>query len=66
MSEKNSIEMKIQEIDQILAEIESGEVSLEDISVKYKSAIEKANQVEKDLSEIENEIEIISKDFSQN
>lgn len=66
MSEKNSIEMKIQEIDRILAEIESGEISLEDISVKYKSAIEKANQVEKDLSEIENEIEIISKDFSQN
>lgn len=66
MSEKNSIEMKIQEIDRILAEIESGEVSLEDISAKYKSAIKKANQVEKDLSEIENEIEIISKDFSQN
>lgn len=66
MSEKNSIEMEIQEIDRILAEIESGEVSLEDISAKYKSAIKKANQVEKDLSEIENEIEIISKDFSQN
>ena len=53
------------EIDKILAEIESGEIPLEEISVKYKSAIKLVKEVELELDNISNEIKIINKDFSQ-
>ncbi len=61
----NKINDKIAQIDKILLEIESGEVSIEEISNKYKSAINLVNEVESDLDNISNEIEIVSKDFSQ-
>lgn len=61
----NKINDKITQIDKILSEIENGEVSIEEISDKYKSAINLVNEVESDLDNISNEIEIVSKDFSQ-
>ena len=61
----NRISDKIAEIDKILAEIESGEIPLEEISAKYKSAIKLVDEVESDLDNISNEIEVINKDFSQ-
>ncbi len=61
----NKINDKIAQIDKILSEIENGEVSIEEISDKYKSAINLVNEVESDLDNISNEIEIVSRDFSQ-
>ena len=61
----NKINDKIAQIDKILLEIESGEVPIEEISDKYKSVIDLVNEVESDLDNISNEIEIVSKDFSQ-
>ena len=61
----NKIGDKTAEIDKILAEIESGEIPLEEISVKYKSAIKLVKEVELELDNISNEIKIINKDFSQ-
>ena len=61
----NKINDKIVQIDKILSEIENGEVSIEEISDKYKSAINLVNEVESDLDNISNEIEIASRDFSQ-
>lgn len=61
----NRINDKIAQIDKILSEIENGEVSIEEISDKYKSAINLVNEVESDLDNISNEIEIVSRDFSQ-
>lgn len=61
----NKIGDKMAEIDKILAEIESGEIPLEEISVKYKSAIKLVKEVELELDNISNEIKIINKDFSQ-
>ncbi len=61
----NKINDKIIQIDKILSEIENGEVSIEEISGKYKSAINLVNEVESDLDNISNEIEIVSRDFSQ-
>lgn len=61
----NKINDKIAHIDKILSEIENGEVSIEEISDKYKSAINLVNEVESDLDNISNEIEIVSRDFSQ-
>mgnify|MGYP000981288352 FL=1 len=61
----NKINDKIAQIDKILSEIENGEVSIEEISDKYKSAINLVSEVESDLDNISNEIEIVSRDFSQ-
>lgn len=61
----NKINDKIAQIDKILSEIENGEVSIEEISDKYKSVINLVSEVESDLDNISNEIEIVSRDFSQ-
>ena len=48
----NRINDKIAQIDKILSEIENGEVSIEEISDKYKSAINLVNEVESDRDNI--------------
>ncbi|MDO4871861.1 MAG: exodeoxyribonuclease VII small subunit [bacterium] len=61
----NKINQKMAEIDKILVEIENGEVPLEEVSAKYKSAVKLVNEIEEALENISNEIEIISEDFSK-
>lgn len=65
MSNENNLDKKIQQIDEILAKIESGEIPLEKISGEYKKAVDLAQEIEIELNQMKNEIEIISKDFSQ-
>lgn len=65
MSNENNLEKKIQQVDEILAKIESGEIPLEKISGEYKKAVDLAQEIEIELNQMKNEIEIISKDFSQ-
>lgn len=65
MSNENNLEKKIQQVDEILAKIESGEIPLEKISGEYKKAVDFAQEIEIELNQMKNEIEIISKDFSQ-
>jgi len=65
MSNENNLEKKIQQVDEILAKIESGEIPLEKISGEYKKAVDLAEEIEIELNQMKNEIEIISKDFSQ-
>ena len=65
MSNENNLEKKIQQVDEILARIESGEIPLEKISGEYKKAVDLAQEIEIELNQMKNEIEIISKDFSQ-
>lgn len=59
------ISQKIKEIDEILANIESGEIPLEEIVEKYKEAISKAEALESELDSLENEIEVLNKNFAQ-
>ena len=65
MSNENNLEKKIRQVDEILAKIESGEIPLEKISGEYKKAVDLAQEIEVELNQTKNEIEIISKDFSQ-
>ena len=65
MSNENNLEKKIQQVDEILAKIESGEIPLEKISGEYKKAVDLAQEIEIELNQMKNEIEVISKDFSQ-
>lgn len=65
MSNENNLEKKIQQVDEILAKIESGEIPLEKISGEYKKAVDLVQETEIELNQMKNEIQIISKDFSQ-
>jgi exodeoxyribonuclease VII small subunit len=65
MSNEDNLEKKIQQVDEILAKIESGEISLEKISGEYKKAVDLVQETEIELNQMKNEIQIISKDFSQ-
>ena len=61
----NEISKKMAEIDDILIKIESGEIPLEEVFEKYKTAISKAEKLEGELDSLKNEIQILSKNFAQ-
>ena len=61
----NKISEKIKDIDEILIQIENGEIPIEEIAEKYKEAILKAQNLESELDSLKNEIEILSKNFAQ-
>lgn len=65
MSEKNNLEQKIAEVDEILRAIESGEVSLGEISAKYREALDKIQEIDQSFDQMKNEIEILTQDFSK-
>ena len=65
MLEKNKLEKQIAEVDEILRQIEGGEISLSEVTDKYREAVEKFSKIEREFDDLENEIEIIKKDFSK-
>ena len=64
MAEK-SLNQKIEELDGKVEWFYSNEFKLEEAVDKYKDAAKLAREVEKDLDELKNEIEVLSKDFSK-
>ena len=66
MSEnKKNLNDKIKELDSQVEWFYSDEFKLEDAVEKYKKASELAKDIEKDLSELKNEIEVLAEDFSK-
>ena len=66
MSEnKKSLNEKIKELDERVEWFYSDEFKLEEAVAKYKEAGELARDIEKDLSELKNEIEVLAEDFSK-
>lgn len=65
MSEKMSLNQKIEKLDKEVEWFYSDDFELENAVDKYKAAVKLAKEVENDLSELKNEIEIISEDFSK-
>lgn len=66
MSEtETSLNQKIEKIERDVEWFYSDEFKLEEATGKYKEAIELANEVEKDLDGLKNEIEVLSKDFTK-
>lgn len=65
MSEKNNLEQKIAEVDEILRAIESGKVSLGEVSAKYREALEKIQEIDESFDQMKNEVEILTQDFSR-
>ena len=64
MAEK-SLNQKIEELDGKVEWFYSDEFKLEEAMNKYKDAAQLAREIEKDLDELKNEIEVLSKDFSK-
>lgn len=64
MSDKKTINQKIQDLDGAVEWFYGEEFSLDKAQEKYESAVKLAKEIEKDLGELKNKIEIIDKDFS--
>lgn len=65
MSEKMTINQKIERLDSEVEWFYSDDFKLEEATEKYKIAIKLAKEIEKDLGELKNEIEVLSEDFSK-
>ncbi len=65
MSEKMNLNQKIEKLDNEVEWFYSDDFKLEEAVEKYKGAVKLAKEIEKDLSELKNEIEVLQKDFSK-
>ena len=63
--EKMSLNQKIEKLDGQVEWFYSDEFKLEEATSKYKEAVGLAKEIEKDLSELKNEIEVLAEDFSK-
>ena len=65
MAEKPSLNQKIEQLDGQVEWFYSDEFKLEEATMRYKDAVKLAKEIEKDLSELKNEIEVLAEDFSK-
>ncbi len=65
MAEKMSLNQKIEKLDAEVEWFYSDDFKLDEATTKYKDAVELAKEIEKDLSELKNEIEVLAEDFSK-
>ena len=65
MAEKTSLNQKISELDKKVEWFYSDDFKLEGAVEKYKEAVVLAKEIEKDLSELKNEIEVLAEDFTK-
>lgn len=63
-SQKRSFNQKMQELEELLAWFESGEVGVEEALKKYEAAIKLAKELEKELEEAKNKVEVIKQNFA--
>ena len=65
MSEKLSLNQKINELDKKVEWFHYDDFKLENAVDKYKEAAKLAKEIENDLNELKNEIEVLEQDFSK-
>lgn len=65
MTESKTLTQKINDLEKSTDWFYSDEFTLDDAAKKYKDAIELAKEIQKDLSDLQNEIEILDEDFSK-
>ncbi|MBR2753727.1 exodeoxyribonuclease VII small subunit [Candidatus Saccharibacteria bacterium] len=65
MTEKMSLNQKIEKLDSEVEWFYSDEFKLEEATDKYKEAVKLAKDIEEDLTNLKNEIEVLSEDFSK-
>ncbi|MBU0707995.1 exodeoxyribonuclease VII small subunit [Patescibacteria group bacterium] len=60
-----SFEQRFQELEQIVDQLESGEVNLDHGLEQFERGLSLAQELKKKLTEVENKVEIIKKKFSK-
>lgn len=65
MTENKSLNQKFEELEKAKEWFYSDDFNLDEAVKKYKEAIDLAKELQEDLSKLQNEIEIIDKDFSK-
>lgn len=65
MIENKTLGQKIEELEKSTDWFYSDEFNLDEAAKKYKEAIELAKELQKDLSDLQNEIEILDQDFTK-
>ena len=65
MTENKSITKKIEELTNSTDWFYSDDFNLDEAVKKYKEAIELAKELQKDLSDLQNEIEVLTEDFQK-
>ena len=65
MTEKKSINQKIEELNTSVDWFYSDGFALEQAPDKYQTAVKLAKDIEKDLETLKNKIEVIDKDFAK-
>ena len=65
VEEKKKLNDKIAELDKKVEWFYSDDFKLEQAVEKYKEAATLAKEIEKDLTELKNEIEVLSEDFTK-
>lgn len=63
---EKSLNEKINELDKKVEWFYSDEFKLEEAVENYKDAAKLAKEIEKDLTDLKNEIEVLAEDFSKN
>lgn len=64
MAEK-SLNQKIKELDKKVEWFSSSDFELDKAMEKYKEALKLAEEIEKDLKDLKNEVEVLDVDFSK-
>ncbi len=64
MSEKETINQKIERLNRDVEWFYGEDFNLEKASENYKESIKLVKEIEKDLNNLKNEIEVLSEDFS--
>lgn len=65
MKENKSLSERINELEKKIEWFYSEDFDLEEAVENYKSSIELAKELQKDLSDLQNEIEVLSEDFTK-
>ena len=63
--EKPSLNQKIADLDAQVEWFYSDDFKLEEATSRYKEAAKLAKEIEKDLNSLENEIKVLTEDFSK-
>ena len=62
---KKNLNQQIEELDAQVEWFYSDDFKLEEAPEKYRAAVKLARDIEEDLKKLQNEIEILTKDFSK-
>ena len=65
MKENKTLNQKIKALEESTDWFYSEDFSLDEAVSKYKAAINLAKELQKDLSDLQNEVEVLSEDFSK-